>query len=471
MKYKYPILLFACFIVFLLIYNPAKLYFLSDDFDSILIAQKNANILHSFRPLSLLSIRLDYLIWGNKAEGYHFTNILFHLLSTVVLYVFTKQLYLKIFNSAETNQYAFFTSVFFLFYPYHSEPLFWIVGRGGPLCALMSLLSLHFYLKKQEGFGTYFLSLFFFMAAVLSYEAAWILPLIITVISLIFAWKDNWSKEWKYIFLFWTTFMVYLFVRFYLTDQFIGSPYGTHAVLFSGAFSQIRNFVLLVSRSFIPPAKNSSLFLLYFLVLGVFLFFILFKLKKHCNVILKISIPSFIISILPAIPFGIDTHDTESERLLYLPSVFLSISLILILILLFKKQFLVIFSVLLIAEISFLFYNYKSFETSSRIANQTVKAFFSLRNSDYLYCINLPSQYRGAFIFRNGFQSAVKLYTEIKNITILSKAEIENPPPGNYNIDYFELNNALEKGLIDSGKIKVHTVIFNWKEKELDVYK
>lgn len=471
MKYKYPILLFTCFIVFLFLYNPASLYFLSDDFDSILIAQKNSNILHSFRPLSLLSIRLDYLIWGNNAAGYHFTNILFHLLSTSVLYIFTKQLYSKIFSSAETNQYAFFTSIFFLFYPYHSEPLFWIVGRGGPLCTLMALLSLHFYLKKQESFGNYFLSLIFFMAAAFSYEASWILPVIIIIISLVPNKKDIWKKEWDYIFIYWFVFIIYLSIRFYLTKDIIGSPYGTDAILFSGIFSQIRNFVFLVSRSFIPPAKNSTLFLLYFLVLVIFLFFIWYKLKNQWNVILKISILSFLICILPVISLGIDTHDTESERFLYLPSVFLSISLVLILIILFKKQFLFIIFTILIAETTFLFYNYKSFESSSRITNQTIKAFSSLTNINNLYCINLPTQFRGAYIFRNGFESAIKLYTGIKNVNILSRLEMPNPSTHPYNILYLQLNNAIKKGLIDSNKIKDHAAIINWGKNELEVYR
>src|SRR5690606_24641288 len=99
--------------------------------------QSEGYILHSFRPLSDLTIRANYLLSNYNASAYLFTNIALHLLSTFLLYVFTKQLYSLVYPSLEIKKYAFFTAVFFLFYPYHSEPIFWLVGRGGSLSTLM----------------------------------------------------------------------------------------------------------------------------------------------------------------------------------------------------------------------------------------------------------------------------------------------------------------------------------------------
>ncbi|MEO6869382.1 MAG: hypothetical protein ABI168_07045, partial [Ginsengibacter sp.] len=414
MKYRYPALLFASFIAFLFLYNPADLYFLSDDFDSVLKVRSTSYILHSFRPLSDLSLKVDNLLWGNNATGYFFTNILLHLLSTSVLYLFTKQLCLAVYNQIDSKRNAFFVAILFLFYPYHSEPLFWIVGRGATLCTLMALLSLFFYLKKQENIGYYFLSLLFFIAGALSYEAIWILPLIIIIISIVLAEKKMRSKEAVYILGFWCAFLIYLVIRFYLTKEIIGSPYGSAAVISSTTFFiKIKNYVALLSRSFLPPAKESFLYIIYFLGLATCLGFTFYKLIRRWNRILNISIPSFLVCLLPAISFGIDTHDTEGERFLYLPSVFLAISVVIILSTLLKNKAVPVFCILVIAEGGFLFYNYQSFKTAGSITKETVKQFSSLKNIDNLICINLPSQFRGAYIFRNGFESAIKLYAGV----------------------------------------------------------
>lgn len=471
MKCKYPVLLFICSVAFLLLYSPSVLYFLSDDFDTVLKIQQNNYILHSFRPLTDLTVKADYLLWKDNAAGYHFTNILLHLFSTAALYIFTKQLYSLIFDNSEINRYAFLTAAFFLFYPFHSESLFWIVGRGASLSTLMALLSLYYYLGKGKNKSNYFFSLFFFIAGAFSYEVIWILPFIITIISLVLYERSRRKKEAVYVIGFWAAFLLYLIIRFYLTEKIMGSPYDSLSVFSFEVLSRIRNFMSLATRSFIPPLKASILFAICTFFLIALLLFTFYKLKGRWDVILRISIPSFFICMLPVIFFGVDTHDTEGERFLYLPSAFLSISVVIIFLALLKKQFLFVFSVILIAEISFLFYNYQSFKASSKITSQTVKAFSFLKNTEYLYCVNLPTQYKGAFIFRNGFESALKLYTPIKNVTILSRVEIQNPSFHSYNIFPFTLENAVEKDLIDSALLKNNTVVFNWKENGLEIYK
>jgi len=471
MKYKYPVLLFAAFIVFLFLYNPLNLYFLSDDFDSIFNLRLKNSFLHSYRPFSELTIKADHFLWGKDAAGYHFTNILIHFLSSGVLYVFSMQVYCISFDKSETKQYAFFTALFFLFYPYHSESLFWIDGRGASLCTLMSLLSLSFYFKKNQSPNYYFLSLLFFTIAALSYEASWVLPVIITLASALIFEKTQWKNEIKYIVGLWLVFFIYLITRFYLTGQFIGSPYGTEKVLSADIFSKIKNFIVLFSRSFVPPSESTPLFIFYTFILLFFLSYSLYRLKNKWNLILKISLFSFVISILPFISFGIDSHDTEGERFLYLASVFVAILFIVVLILVFKKKFRVIISVTIILEAGLLFYNYQAYEVASRVSKQTTKALSTLKNSDTLYIMNLPSQFRGAYIFRNGFESAVQLYTEVNNVNILSKSEFQNPSSPTFNISYVPLEFAVKKGLVDSASNTNNTVIFKWERDELEIYK
>ena len=157
-------------ILFLIFFSPARLYFLSDDFDSILFSLHPAAIFHSFRPLSDASLYVDYSTWKMNATGFHVTNFLLHFLSTFCFYFFARKLFFLRHDVIVSNNMALAASFLFLFYPFHSEALFWIVGRGAVLCTLFGLLCFLFYLQKEKSRLYYWLSLLCFSAALLSYE-------------------------------------------------------------------------------------------------------------------------------------------------------------------------------------------------------------------------------------------------------------------------------------------------------------
>ncbi|HYW88916.1 MAG TPA: hypothetical protein VFB50_14165, partial [Chloroflexota bacterium] len=45
-----------------------------------------------YRPFVSLTFGLDYAIWGLNAFGYHFTNLLFHVATTVCVWPLARQL-------------------------------------------------------------------------------------------------------------------------------------------------------------------------------------------------------------------------------------------------------------------------------------------------------------------------------------------------------------------------------------------
>src|SRR4051795_10870809 len=146
MNLKYCSYLFIACLLFCLLCNPLPLYFLSDDFDSMFMAQTWSGVIHSYRPGSDFLLHTDHLLYSYNASGYHITNYLLHFTTTFMLFFTTKRLLQPFYERNIVDKYAFIASLIFLFYPFHSECIFWLVGRSSLLAALFAMASVYCYL-------------------------------------------------------------------------------------------------------------------------------------------------------------------------------------------------------------------------------------------------------------------------------------------------------------------------------------
>lgn len=126
-----------------------------------------------YRPLLIVSFIIDAHLGGLNPFVYHLSNVVLHILSTLVLY----RLLLKL-NC--TNNSAALLSLLFTVHPVLTHAVAWVPGRNDVLLGLFSLLSFLFLLKYLEHktlktLGYHFL---FFACALLSKETAVILPLV-----------------------------------------------------------------------------------------------------------------------------------------------------------------------------------------------------------------------------------------------------------------------------------------------------
>src|SRR4030043_268288 len=92
------------------------------------------------RPLQILTHMVDYSLWGFHATGYHFGNILFHILVSLTLYWLLTILF-------RNQTLSFLASLLFIIHPVHTEVISYIAGRSEPMAGLFILLSLVFYIK------------------------------------------------------------------------------------------------------------------------------------------------------------------------------------------------------------------------------------------------------------------------------------------------------------------------------------
>ena len=460
MSKRHFLFLFAACALFVLLFNPAKLYFLSDDWDSLLFSLQPSNILHSFRPLSDASLLLDYKIWQMNASGFHITNYILHFGCVFCFYHLAKQLLLLRYDPEAATGLSLTGSLFFLFYPFHSEAIFWIVGRGAILCTLFGLLCFLFFIKKEKSTVYYLLSLLFFAAALLSYEEAWIIPVIVTILAFIYS-NPNRIKQSLQVIAFWLLFFFYLGGRFYFTQNIIGTPYGSERLMNFDVLFLARNLVTFVFRSFILPLQSSIVFACICAIVAMFLIVLFWLYKKRIHFILMISFVFFLITLIPVLPLGIDTHDTESERFLYFPSVFFILSVVLLFIIFFEKKYKTVY-VLLVAGIITLWFSYDSFMLSSIVTKTTLSAIHEIPFTDTMFCRQLPDQYKGAFIFRNGFKSMIKLEKKdsVKHVEILSTSELFQPS-----------KNYASQWIVSTKNNSPNNVFISWTEQKVIIKK
>jgi hypothetical protein len=437
------------------------------------MAQTWSGVIHSYRPGSDFLLHTDHLLYGFNASGYHITNYLLHFLTVFMLFFTTKQLFISFYDKDEVEKYAYVASLIFLFYPFHSECIFWLVGRSSLLAVLFAMASVYCYLRKKESNWWYILSLACLILGLFSYESIWTLPVIIILLSFVYDNKIALRRKLLYIAGYWLTFFIYLAARFYLTTTVIGSPYGTQKIVSFDALFLMRNLASLISRSFVPPMQSSAFFVVCLCVIVLVLAFVIFKIRRHITMPMTILVLAYLLCLLPVISLGIDTHDTESERFLYMPSAYLAMLFSVMLFILFKKRIVFAVSVFLTAQAIFLTMSYRNFAVASKVTRATVQALQLLQESNSIYCIDLPGQYKGGFIFRNGIASAANLFApKVKSVKILSEKELLHYLE-DYKLHFVSINDLPAKVKIDSSILdpEKRNAVFVWTDRSLNVYR
>ena len=131
-----------------------------------------------WNPLIWISLMLDYQLHGLKAGGYHLTNLIFHILSTLLLFWLFDRMTKEIWKSA-------FVAALFALHPLHVESVAWIAERKDVLSAFfwMLTLCLYVYYTEKPAIIRYLLVLFSFALALLSKPIVITLPIIMILLD------------------------------------------------------------------------------------------------------------------------------------------------------------------------------------------------------------------------------------------------------------------------------------------------
>ena len=422
------------------------------------IGMSSAAVSGYYRPLLAASFMLDYFLWHLNPLGYHFTNIILHILTSILIFLFVELL-------SKNRLIPFFSGLLFSVHPVHTEVVSFISGRVDSIPLVFILLSLIFFLKytsnNNKKIIIYLLSLFCFFISLLAKEMAVTLPLIVICIDYYFLSQRNAKNVIKNFLRLHLCFFVilatYLIIRSYVvgwsfvkdgTSQIVSFFSGTH--LFWRPLTTIKIITFYIRLLFLPYGLNTLYFfppvnsffepvvLIGIVLLFLFIFIAFRNIKRYP--ILSFSILWFFITVLPVsniFPQG----NIFAERYMYIPSVGFCISIgflfwwllnkdIKTTYLNWMKSIYIVFFLLIIALGRVTYERNKVWENDFTLWSESIKA--SPKNP--LAHANLAN----AYCMLNRFAEAIKE----ANIAI-------HLCPSYYRVLYTVGNIYLDKGLMD----------------------
>jgi tetratricopeptide (TPR) repeat protein len=234
-----------------------------------------------FRPLVLVSLALDYMVWGENPFFFRLTNLILHFLNSILVFYLIWHLF-------RFRKLAILTSLFFLILPIQEWVVGYIVGRGDLLQTFFTLWMMLFFVfsleKSTIGFRL-ISSYLFFICALFSREVAVLNPLFIIAITLLYSQKPG--KILRVCWPFFTLSAVYLVGRLYFLP--IMSMDSTSLLSISGILHTFGVMCEYIYRFFVPWSLLNYMSEFYRSALfigGVFLFstiLIVWHLKKKAD--------------------------------------------------------------------------------------------------------------------------------------------------------------------------------------------
>ena len=163
-----------------------------------------------YRPLSLITYAIEYQFFGLNPFVSHLVNILLFLFLVYFLY---QLLFKYLFQSAHPLL-AFFTCLFFVFHPIHTEVIANIKSRDEIITMLLMVLSSLSFIRfcQNKKWFSFLLSMAYFFLACITKEAA--LPMVgLVPLAAYFVCKQNLIQSLRISIPYWVLAIIYFLLR------------------------------------------------------------------------------------------------------------------------------------------------------------------------------------------------------------------------------------------------------------------
>ncbi|PIE52173.1 hypothetical protein CSA37_07960 [Candidatus Fermentibacteria bacterium] len=350
-----------------------------------------------FRPAVVLSFAVDHWIWGKGAAGYHMTNILWHLVCSVLVFILAGEV-------LGNRIQALSAGVLFLFLACHSESVAWISGRTDILATVFALAALIFFIRGR------FLSTVFFALGLLAKESVIITPLICLLLAVNL---KQFSARRLLPAASGAAMLLYIAVRFAVSPE-LASRSG-----FSFQLQEIpENLLRYCFRVFVPPVSESLRpfsaehpLMIPFLVMSAaaVVWFTSDRSRERRQTVVLAG--CFFAALLPVLFMKVSFFDSRSERFLYFPGVFAVILLVRwAFAVLAEKKALVLLIIVTVVQAAGLQSSLLNWKRAGEMCDDITRELAEL-DPEAVTLVNIPDSYNGAYVFRNGLNEAVSMHT------------------------------------------------------------
>jgi len=295
-----------------------------------------------YRPLVSASYAIDYSLWEFNPFGYHLTNIIIHVINTLLLF----KLLLLIFcpgesKISETKIYVIlFCSIIFAVHTIHTEAVAWISGRTDSLCFTFFAAAFIYYIKYSAERKTSYLIwvCLYYTFSLLAKEMTITFPVLVIMYDLIVKREFNkggFRKKFAVYLVLILISVVYIFLRWLILKNVPERDtyfyfYGKDT--FVTALTMLPALLLYFKLTFIPvnlvyhysgylPYESSIASVsviaavMFIVVMAVLAFYFVRKIP-----FVTFCITFFFVSLLPVINI-VPTMNFMAERFLYITSV------------------------------------------------------------------------------------------------------------------------------------------------------
>ncbi len=166
---------------------------------------------NTYQPIRMLSYAIDYKIWKLNPLGYHITNILFYILTCIMVFFTLRELSTDLREGVPPDSHqrvALFGAFLFAAHPVHVEAVTWLAARKEVLQGFFFFLGFYLYLKASEETERrtfyFYLSLVVLsiLLAILSKPSAVIFPAVIAVYEISKrekGFKSFFKRHWVFL--------------------------------------------------------------------------------------------------------------------------------------------------------------------------------------------------------------------------------------------------------------------------------
>ena len=312
-----------------------------------------------------------------------------------------------------SNHLAILIGGLFGVYAFHSEALFWILGRAASLSLLLNLLCWLCFFKAIYHRLWILPMVVFFLLGIFTYESLWVFPLLLIIWYLLLP-KANSSKGFARlpISIIWIFFIAYFPLRMYITGAWLGT-YEANDVEHLNLMALVGKTLRLLMRSLMPPMQNTALFVCIFSVLALGLIGLVWMIVRRgvVNKLLQFFVIAWVISYIPYISLGVSVTGYESERYLYYPSLFLVALLVYAGSLLWQRQhkmLLLYISSLFVFHIIFFVKSALDFKQISSYSKAGMAAIINVPVTKRIVIKNLPIYSHGMPVFNYGLMNGIQ---------------------------------------------------------------